>query len=415
MGNDVEQQKQIRHQLQQVVFKRAAQTIKNPYSRKTFEQLSNCHTAQIGMHYLQCNDKTCGHEQFQFHNCGNRHCPNCGGGRRDQWIEDKSSELLPTAYYHVVFTVPHELNALTMYNRKAMFDLLFKASSYTLLQLAKDKKWLGATPGIISILHTWGQQLSFHPHVHCIVSGGGIDGEKWVNDKRKNKNYFIPNDVLEKVYKAYYLKQLHRMLRKGQLEVADKHELENVLNELQFKHWNVYAKHPFGGAAQVLEYLGRYTHKVAITTHRIKNIDVANNAITFRYKDYHHRNTKEEHQEMTLTIDEFIRRYEQHILPKRYIKIRHYGYLKNYKRTQRLNQLFALLKLPPPPPKIQIPIRQRMLEKTGVDIMLCPVCQKSKMEIIATYYKVELEKCFDKQCNKAPPNLHPLNIAYAKQ
>ena len=403
MQNDIEQQKNIRHLLQQVVFKRASQTIKNPYSKKTFEQLSQCHTAQIGMHRMQCEDANCGHTHYQYHNCGNRHCPNCGGQRREQWIEDKTSELLPTAYYHVVFTVPHELNSLTMGNRKAMFDLLFEASSYTLLQLAKDEKWLGATPGIISILHTWGQQLSFHPHVHCIVSGGGVKEEKWVTEKRKKNNYLFPKVVLEKVYKAYYLKRIHAMLRKNELQVQEKRELENVLNDLQFKHWNVYAKRPFGGALQVLEYLGRYTHKVAITTHRILKIDVAKNEITFRYKDYHHRGAKEEQQELTITIDEFIRRYEQHILPKRYTKIRHYGYLKNYKRTQRLQQLFALLKLPPPPPKIHIPIRQRILEKTGKDIMLCPICNQSKMKIEATYRKGVLVKTIAEEVNKAPP------------
>jgi len=162
MQSDVLQRQAIRHQLQQVVFKRASEQIQNPYSKRTFEQLANCHTAKTGMHRLHCEDGDCGYEHYQYHNCGNRHCPNCGGTRRDQWIEDKTSELLPTSYYHVVFTVPHELNVLTMGNRKQLFDLLFEASSYTLLTLAKDEKWLGATPGIISILHTWGQQLSFH-------------------------------------------------------------------------------------------------------------------------------------------------------------------------------------------------------------------------------------------------------------
>lgn len=327
------------------------------------------------------------HEHFQYHNCGNRHCPNCGGMRREQWLEDKTSELLPTSYFHCVFTVPHELNALTMGNRKVMFDLLFEASSYILLKLAKDEKWLGATPGIISILHTWGQDLSFHPHVHCIVSGGGINGNKWIKEKRKNHTYLFPRGSMEKVYKAYYLKRIGKMLDKDQLRVEDKRALENTLNDLSQKRWNVYAKKPFGGPLQVLNYLGRYTHKVAITAHRIKEINAENNAITFEYKDYHARGTSEEHKEMTLNIDEFIRRYEQHILPKRYTKIRHYGYLKNYKRTERLRQLFELLKQPPPPPKVAIPVRQRMLEKYGKDILLCPACKNAHMELVTTYRK----------------------------
>jgi hypothetical protein len=392
MENEV---KTLRHQLQQIVFKQASQQTKNPYSREVFKQLTNCHTATQGVHRLRCSDSDCMHEQYQYHNCGNRHCPNCGGMRREQWLEDKTNELLPTSYFHCVFTVPHELNALTMGNRKLMFNLLFEASSYTILKLCKDEQWLGATPGIISILHTWGQDISFHPHVHCIVSGGGVKDEKWITEKRKNHTYLFPKSAMEKVYKAYYLKRIHSMLRKNELQVIDKYAIENTLNDIAQKRWNVYAKDPFGGPLQVLQYLGRYTHKVAITAHRIKKIDVEKSTITFEYKDYHARGTKDERKEMTLTIDEFIRRYEQHILPKRYTKIRHYGYLKNYKRTERLKQLFALLKLPPPPPKVLIPVRQRMLEKFGKDIMLCPKCEKAKLELVATYRKGVLCKTYE--------------------
>ena len=231
--------------------------------------------------------------------------------------------------------------------------------------------------------------------------------EKWIPEKRKGRTYLFPKDNMEKIYKAYYLKRIHTMLRKNELQVHDKRALENILNDIAQKRWNVYAKRPFGGALQVLEYLGRYTHKVAITTHRIEEIDAQKNTIRFKYKDYHHRGTKEEQQEMTISIDEFIRRYEQHILPKRYTKIRHYGYLRNYKRTQRLKQLFALLKLPPPPPKVQIPVRQRMLEKTGIDILRCPKCEKANMKIVATYYRGVLCKTYESDCpeikNKASP------------
>jgi hypothetical protein len=323
--------------------------------------------------------------------------------RREQWLEDKTSELLPTSYFHCVFTVPHELNSLTMGNRKAMFDLLFEASSYTLLTLSKDEKWLGATPGIISILHTWGQDLCFHPHVHCIVSGGGVKDDKWIKEKRKNHTYLFPKDAMRSIYKAYYLNRLRAMIHRGELHIKDLRTLEDIINAIEQKHWNVYAKKPFGGPLQVLHYLGRYTHKVAITAYRIKEIDEDKNTITFDYKDYHARGTQDEQKQMTLTIDEFIRRYEQHILPKRYTKIRHYGYLKNYKRTERLQQLFVLLKLPPPPPKVIIPVRQRMLEKQGKDIMLCPICGIAQLELVATYYKGMLQKTYEEQTNKAPP------------
>ena len=195
----------LRSQLQNIVFNSAINQTQNPYSKKVFTQLANCHTARMGVHLNRCNGENCRHEQFQYHSCGNRHCPNCGGTKREQWIADKTAELLPTAYYHVVFTLPHEFNSIIMGNRKLLFKLLFDAASYTLLTLAKDEKWLGATPGIISILHTWGQQLSFHPHVHCIVSGGGVLDNKWVSEKRKNNLYLFPQKAMQTIYKAYFL------------------------------------------------------------------------------------------------------------------------------------------------------------------------------------------------------------------
>ena len=398
----------IRQQLQQHVFAKGIHQTNNSYSNQVFQSLSQCHTAQQGVHQLRCSDSICGHHHYQYHNCGNRHCPNCGGMRRQQWLEDKTSELLPTAYYHVVFTLPHELNSLIMGNRKQLFDLLFEASSYTLLKLAKDEQWLGATPGIISILHTWGQDLCFHPHVHCIVSGGGVTEHStmhtlsWVKEKRKKHNYLFPKPVMQKVFKAFYLKKIRQLLKTDSLQTQDKEATATMLHKIGFKRWNVYAKRPFGGPLQVLEYLGRYTHKVAITTHRIQAIDNENKTIRFAYKDYHKRGTAHENQEMTLSIAEFNRRFEQHILPKRFVKIRHYGYLRNYRRQERLKQLFALLKLPPPPPKVQVPVAQRMLEQYGKDIGKCPMCKHGRMEMVATYYRGVLIKTYEKPRNKAP-------------
>ena len=377
----------VRSQLQQVVFKQAITQIHNPYSKKVFEQLTHCHTAQCGMHTKRCSNSNCMQQQYQYHNCGNRHCPNCGGIKREQWLEDKTAELLPTAYYHVVFTLPHEFNSLIMGNRKELFKLLFDASSYTLLKLAKDTTWLGATPGIISILHTWGQQLSFHPHVHCIISGGGMAGNEWITEKRKNNTYLFPQKAMQKIYKAYFLQQLRLLIANGSLQINDLEMVDQCIQQAGFKPWNVYAKKPFGGPLQVLNYLGRYTHKVAITAHRIQAIDEEQQTICFKYKDYHARGTKKEQQVMTLHIGEFIRRFEQHILPKGFVKIRHYGYLKNYKRTERLKQLFAMMQLPPPPPKVQVPVKVRMLEKHGVDISICPICKTGTMQTVATYYK----------------------------
>lgn len=394
MSQDPTEVNRIRQQLQQIVFARASLAAKNPYSRAVFTRLRNCRTSQNGVNYFRCNDGNCRYEHYQYHNCGNRHCPNCGGMRREQWLEDKTAELLPTSYYHVVFTLPHELNSLIMGNRRPLFKLLFDASAYTLLKLAKDEKWLGAVPGLISILHTWGQDLSFHPHVHCIISGGGIKNGNWVKEKRKNNTYLFPKDAMRKIYKAYFLRQLRKMLAKKTLQVKEDSDMESKLMAIGFKKWNVYAKKPFGGPLQVLEYLGRYTHKVAITAHRIREINQKENAITFRYKDYHARGTAEEQKVMTLSVDEFIRRYEHHLLPQRFVKIRHYGYLSNHRRTMRLQELFMLLRLPPPPPKIRVPVQARMLERHGVDIARCPLCNHGKLELVATFRHGTLCKTF---------------------
>jgi hypothetical protein len=395
----------IRTQLQSIVFKEGIALAPNTYSKKVFEQLTYCHTAKTGVHHNRCNDATCRYEQYQYHSCGNRHCPNCGGTKREQWLEDKTSELLPTSYYHVVFTLPHELNSVIMGNRKILFKLLFDASSYTLLTLAKDEKWLGATPGIISILHTWGQQLSFHPHVHCIVSGGGIlNGNLWKQEKRLNKQYLFPQKIMQSIYKAYFLKQFRILVANKTISLKNQQDIAKTIHQIGFKKWNVYAKPPFGGALQVLQYLGRYTHKVAITAHRILSIDTVNRTISFKYKDYRLRKSNQIHKELTLPITEFNRRFEQHILPKGFVKIRHYGYLKNYQRKQRLLEIFSQMKLPPPPPKIKIPIRVRILEKTGADITKCPKCKHGVLETVVTYRNGYLCAAYQ-STNKYEPTL----------
>lgn len=407
---------QIKKQLQQLVFLPASKTCRNPYSKSVFKQLADCRTANTGMHLMRCDHAECAHRQYQYHNCGNRHCPGCGGMKRQQWLENKLTELLPTTYFHTVFTLPHELNGIIMGNRKVLFDLLFEASGYTLLQLAKDEKWMGAIPGIISVLHTWGQTLSFHPHVHCIVSGGGIKqaagGLSWVKEKRKSGSYLFPRTAMQKIYKAYFLKQLRKMLEAGSIRVSDKDKAALLLHEIGFKQWNVYAKRPFGGPLQVMEYLGRYTHKVAITAHRIKAIEEQSRKIVFAYKDYHKRGTKEQEQEMELSIAEFIRRFEQHILPKRFIKIRHYGYLSNHNRSKRLKEIFTALKLGLPPAKVHVPVAVRLLESFGIDIGKCPKCEKGRMEIVATYRKGILVKTYEDNpsCPKTIRNKDPVKI-----
>ena len=367
--------------LQHTLFKHASIATFNGYSRAIFKSLSICHTSQKGYHYTCCNNEQCGIPNIQYHACGNRHCPNCGGMKREAWVEAQMSDLLPTSYYHTVFTIPHELNSIIMGNRKAMFKLLFDASSYSLLKIAKDEKFLGATLGIISVLHTWGQDLSFHPHIHCIVSGGGINQTgHWKEEKRKNHRFLFPIAILQKVFKGYFMHEFRKRIGKEEIKIKDVEGLQHTMKEIGCKKWNIYAKAPFGGPQQVIQYLGRYTHKIAITAHRILSIDDTHT--TFKYRDYADGNKEKQ---MTLTNEEFLRRFEQHFLPRRFVKIRHYGYFKNYKKKERLDKLFEKMNLPKRLPKLYIPVSVRMLERYGRDITICPHCEKGKMILVTSY------------------------------
>lgn len=362
--------------LQQTVFAHPSIDSFNGYSRAVFGKLRQCHTAAIGFHRLQCDDQKCAHSHWQYHSCGNRHCPACGSWKKEQWIDFKTTELLPTAYYHVVFTLPHELNPIVLSHRTLLFKLLFDAAAHTLLTLAKDPRYLGAETGFTSILHTWGQDLSFHPHVHCILSAGGVKDNRWVEEKRKNNTFIFPVAAMRKIFKGFFMQRIRWMYNTGML-TFDANAFHQVMTTIGFKKWNVYAKKPFGGPLQVIQYLGRYTHKVAITHHRVVCVD--NNTITFRYKDYH---DGDKQKIMTLTQHEFVRRFEKHILPKGFVKIRNYGFLKHYNKTARLAALRKSMKLPPAPPKVVMPVRLRLLERYGKDIARCPKCEKGTMVLV---------------------------------
>lgn len=382
----------IGQQLQQIFDHPGIQHC-NTYSRHIFNQLQHCHTAAMGMHHYKCDDKNCNHIHQQYHSCGNRHCPNCGGLKKEQWVENLTAQLFPTAYYHVVFTIPHEFNPLILGNRKAMFNLLFEAASQTLLQFSTDDQYLGATCGITAVLHTWGQDLSFHPHLHCIVSGGGVKDKSWVEAKRKNDRFLFPVAALKTVYKAIFLKKLRLLLQQGLL-LTQGIDTEKVIKKAGFKSWNVYAKSPFGSVASVVEYLGRYSHKVAITKHRI--ISITGHSLSFKYKDYADGSLQKI---KTLSIAEFLRRFELHFLPRRYVKIRYYGFLHNHGKTTRLNAVRKAMKLQPLPPKINIPAALRMLEQYGTDITLCPKCNKGKLVLIAIVYPKVFEAIPLKETN----------------
>ena len=224
----------------QQLFGQAAAGSGNAYSRQVFSRLHHCHTAANGSPTYRCNDGECNHLHYQYHSCGNRHCPNCGGLKKEQWIDNLTSELLPTGYYHVVFTLPHEFHPLVPGNRKALFKLLFDASSQTLLQLATDPQWLGGKCSITTVLHTWGQQLSFHPHVHCIVSGGGVDeNNQWIKAKRSNQKFLFPIPVLKDVFKGIFLKGLRQLVQQQALQLEGI-AVEKIIKQAGYKKWNVY-------------------------------------------------------------------------------------------------------------------------------------------------------------------------------
>jgi len=314
------EQAQIKSLLQRKIFGHASAQIYNAYSQHILKRLADCHTAGLGMHLYRC--ASCTHQHHQYHSCGNRHCPNCGGLKREQWLQDRMSELLPTTYFHLVFTLPQELRSIVMGNRRLLFTLLFEASTYTIRKLGMDKKYMGVTPGIVSILHTNGQDLTFHPHVHCIVTGGGLSSEgKWQVERRRQGNFLFPRRAMEKIFKGYFLDKIQQYHQQKLLKIEDENIFHELIRKVRFKKWNVYAKAPFGGPQQIMEYLGRYTHKVAISTHRIKAI--TDDSITFSYKDYQ---DKHKQKLMTLSHEEFLRRFEQHILPKGFVKIRHSGF-----------------------------------------------------------------------------------------
>lgn len=359
----------------QRLFSKGARGGFNSFSAKVFGDISECHSPSKGYHLYGCD--TCGHQQMQYHSCGNRHCIFCGSMKREAWVENRMSEVLPTSYYHVVFTLPHELNSLILGNRRTLFKLLFDSSSESLLKFGQNEEFLGADVGITSVLHTWGQDLSFHPHIHCIVTGGGFDGKNWKVAKRAKGNFLFPIAGLRTVFKAIFLKGLRANAELNLGEI----DLLKLIEQVGKKKWNVYAKAPFSGASSVVEYVGRYSHKIAISRHRI--VGLTEQTITFNYKDYADNNKQKQ---MVLSHEEFLRRFEQHILPKYFVKIRHYGFLQNHGKHQRLLLIQQQLSLVPQAKVAKKTVGERLLKKYGTDISICPCCGEGKMIFYGTYY-----------------------------
>jgi hypothetical protein len=359
----------------QTILKQTIYQAQTKHTAKVLRALSFCRTSAMGYHCYECNNTACQQRKYVYHSCRNRHCPQCGNIQQAQWMDDRLAELLPISYYHVVFTLPHELNSLILGNRKALFNLLFEAASATLLQFANDKKYLAAKPGILAVLHTWGQQLSFHPHLHCIVSGGGIDTNNcWKNAVRNSDGFLFPVRAMRVVYRAIFLERLKQLVLADKVQLKDPSSLQALCKFLYQKDWNVYAKAPFAGPEHVVKYLGRYTQKVAINNKRIKTIDEQN--VSFTYKDYADGNKQKQ---LTISKHEFIRRFEQHILPARFCKIRSYGYLSNRNRVKNVALIKKAMQLPATPPKVKVPFYIRLLESYNTNIYECPICKQNTL------------------------------------
>jgi len=334
----------------------------NGYVLRTLSALQRCRTSDLGWHKDKCD--ACGHIRISYNSCRNRHCPKCQNTQREAWIEDRKQDLLPVPYFHVVFTVPDKLNGLFIRYPEKMYNLLFHSVWETMEQFGYTQ--LHAETGMFAILHTWGQNISLHPHIHCVVPGGGIDyRNRWkqvkVSENDKTFLYWVKN--LSKVFRKKFDDALNKQLPQD----------KQFVRELYKKNWVVYAKEPFGGPAQVVEYLGRYTHKVAISNHRLINVD--DNGVTFRWRDYHDKNKEKI---MTLKGVDFLQKFCLHILPKRFVRIRHYGLLSTSKRKQ-LRELQKAFGIHVPAKREKKNWKQVCREHLNYNPDVCPVCGKGNM------------------------------------
>ena len=355
--------------------------------QRVMSAIELCRTAALGGHLEECD--TCGHQRPAYDSCRNRHCPKCQSLARAQWLQDRQVELLPVEYFHVVFTVPEQIAALAYQNKEVVYGILFRTTAQTLRTIAADPQHLGAEIGFLAVLHSWGQTLLFHPHLHCVVPGGGIapDGQRWIACR---PGFFLPVRVLTRRFRCLFLDHLQTAFDQGQLQffaslerLRDRKTFARYLAPLRRRKWVVFAKPPFGGPEQVLHYLGRYTHRVAISNNRLLDID--DGQVTFRWKDYRHH---DQPKVMTLEADEFIRRFLLHVLPDGFQRIRHYGFLANRYRQAKLalcRQLLGVaLTLTGVVPQQDKPdYRDLYQELTGKSLRDCPVCHRGQMVVIA--------------------------------
>jgi hypothetical protein len=355
--------------------------------RQALRAVMRCRTAELGGHVQRC--QSCGQQRIQYNSCRNRHCPKCQALARAAWLEKRESELLPVPYFHVVFTVPHELAPLALQNPRVVYGILFQAAARTLLEVAADPRHLGARVGCLMVLHTWGQNLMHHPHVHSIVTGGGLspDGSRWIYGKRSKRRrpFFAPVKVLSRVFRGKFIRLLKQAFASGKLAfhgqlqpLRDPAAFEHRLNQAVRQEWVVYAKRPFASPTCVLKYLARYTHGVAISHRRL--VALRNGQVSFQYKDYA---DSQQSKILTLQTPEFIRRFLLHTLPRGFVRIRYYGFLANRQRNEQLDHCRRLLGVTPEPTPVA---EEKARPAEALDpqelCRKCPACQDGRLIII---------------------------------
>ena len=359
-----------------------------PEQRRVLRDIVDCRTAALGGHVKQCDQ--CGHIEVFYDSCRNRHCPKCQAAARAEWMEARAEDLLETVdYYHAVFTIPQQLGPLALQNKRVVYGLLFRAVAETLQTIAKDPKHLGAEIGFLAILHTWGQRLNHHPHIHCVIPGGGLsfDGQRWIPCR---KTFFLPVRVLSALFQGKFLSYLTVAFHQGTLSfhghlqsLADENNWRRFLRSLRQKDWVVYTQPPFGGAPQVLKYLARYTHRVAISNQRLVSLEEGK--VRFSWKDY-----RKSRKPRTMTLDavEFLRRFLLHVLPHGFMRIRYYGFLANRNRREKLALCRRLLGLAehPTPCTPETPKSQGDEAVHTDPSPLCPLCKKGRMVEVETVY-----------------------------
>ena len=341
----------------------------SPDQHRILSHLLHCRTAKLGGHIDRCNH--CGAQRIMYHSCRNRHCPKCQQIPRERWLEKQKSQLLPVTYFHMVFTLPHELNPIILKNKSVMLNILFKAVSKTLLTFGENH--LGGKLGFVAVLHTWDQQLKAHFHLHCLVAGGVVckKRKQWIPCKN---NYLFNQEALSVVFRGKFISLLTRAMRSGKINVDGGYK--PFKNKLYKHKWVVSVRQPIKQPQHVLEYLGRYTHRVAIANSRLTALKDA--MVSFRYKDRKNNRVKQ----ITISAIEFIRRFLLHTLPQGFVRIRHYGFLANRDRNTNLSFVRRLLKLPSQLLKLTHSLQNIMLKLTGIDITLCPCCKKGRMQLL---------------------------------